>query len=139
MNGYKTKMYLKYWISICFRYVFLIGLSFIIIYPIFLTVIISFMNSSDIYDSAVRFIPKHFITANYRNAIILLDYAKSLLQSIGLNLLLCIIELASCMLIAYGFARFHFKGSSILFGAVILTLLVPGNIYFVPLYLHLQE
>lgn len=121
------------------RYLILIGLSFLIIYPLAVTVLISFMQSSDIYDSAVRFIPKSPTFQNYIDASIFLDYWKSTGMSVLLNTVLCLVEMAACLIIAYGFARFEFPFKKLLFGCVILTLLVPYSIYFTPLYFQLQN
>ena len=122
-----------------FRYLILVGLSFIIIYPLIITLLISFMQSSDIYDTAVRFIPKSPTLQNYVDASIFLDYSKTIGISLALNISLCLIEMISCLLVAYGFARFKFPFRNLLFGCVILTLLVPYSIYFAPLYFQFQS
>lgn len=121
------------------RYLILIGLSFIILYPLIITVLISFMNSSDIYDMAVRFIPKDPSFSNFQDAIVFLDYWKTVGQSLLLNVLLCALEILSCLVVAYGFARFNFPFRNLLFGCVILTLLIPYSIYFAPLYFSFQS
>jgi len=139
MNLYKVKQNTIKGTTSTLRYVFLIGLSFIILYPIIITFLISFMNPSDIYDSAVRFIPKEFSLKNYEYTSIVLEYGKNIFSSIFFNFVLCFIEVFACLFVAYGFARFNFRGKNILFAAVLLTLLVPGNIYFMPLYLQLQD
>lgn len=122
-----------------FRYLILTGLSFLIIYPLAITLLISFMQSSDIYDTAVRFIPKNPTLKNYEDVLIFLDYWKTLGSSLLLNISLCIVEMIACLFISYGFARFNFPFSKLLFGCVILTLLIPCNIYFAPLYFQLQD
>ena len=122
-----------------FRYLILIGLSFLILYPILVTLLISVMNSADFYDSSVRFITKDLTFSNYKNVFILIDYFKSLGSTLLLNIPLCILEIFSCLLVAYGFARFDFKGRNILFSCVILTLLIPTQSYFAPLYISFQS
>ncbi len=122
-----------------FRYLILIGLSFLILYPLLVTLLISVMNSTDFYDSSVRFITKDLTLDNYKNVLTLIDYFKSLGSTLLLNIPLCILEIFSCLLVAYGFARFDFKGRNILFGCVIATLLIPTQAYFAPLYISLQS
>lgn len=122
-----------------FRYLILIGLSFIILYPVFITVVISFMQSSDVLDTSVRFISRNPTFDNYKNAILFLDYWKTLGSSLLLVVSLCILEIISCLFIAYGFARFDFPFHNLLFGCVIITLLIPYSIYFVPLYFQFQS
>lgn len=125
--------------STLFRYFILIGLSFLILYPIFVTVMISLMQTSDFTNSAVRYLSLSPTLENYKTAAIFLQYGQTLLRSLALNIPLCLLEIVSCMLVAYGFARFKFKGNGILFGCVIMTLLIPSSIYFTPFYLSLQD
>ena len=115
--------------SALFRYFILIGLSFLILYPIFVTVMISLMQTLSLSPTL----------ENYKTAAIFLQYWQTLLRSLALNIPLCLLEIVSCMLVAYGFARFKFKGNGILFGCVIMTLLIPSSIYFTPFYLSLQD
>ena len=110
-----------------FRYLILIGLSFLIIYPLVITVLISFMQSSDIYDSAVRFIPKSPTLQNYIDASVFLNYWESMGLSVLLNVILCVVEMVSCLIIAYGFAKFRFKFNSFLFLLVVFTMVVPHS------------
>ena len=125
--------------SALFRYFILIGLSFLILYPIFVTVMISLMQTSDFTNSAVRYLSLSPTLENYKTAAIFLQYWQTLLRSLALNIPLCLLEIVSCMLVAYGFARFKFKGNGILFGCVIMTLLIPSSIYFTPFYLSLPD
>lgn len=125
--------------SALFRYFTLIGLSFLILYPIFVTVMISLMQTSDFTNSAVRYLSLSPTLENYKTAAIFLQYGQTLLRSLALNVPLCLLEIVSCMLVAYGFARFKFKGNGILFACVIMTLLIPSSIYFTPFYLSLQD
>ena len=139
MTRYKKLKVLKHIGLSAFRYLFLIGLSFLILYPLTVTVLISFMTSDDIFDSAVRFIPKTPSFLTYKDAIIFLEYQSTILKSVVINIVLCSIEMIVCLLVAFGFARFSFKGKGLLFGCVLLTLLVPGEIYYTPLYISFQS
>lgn len=122
-----------------FQYLILIGLSFIIIYPLIISLLISFMDKSDFYNSSIRFIAQNPSLSNYVYSISFLDYWNVLLKSVGLDAFLCFCETAVCLLVAYGFARFDFPCKKLLFRCVILTLLVPTDIYFTPLYLNLSN
>ena len=45
----------------------------------------------------------------------------------------------STALAGYGFARFTFPGSNLLFGLVVLTILIPMSTLMVPMYLHFRS
>lgn len=121
------------------RYILLIGLSFVVIYPLVITAFISLMTSDDLYNSTVRFIAANPRLANFSDAAFFLDYGNMLIKSFGWVLLLCVIETFVCMLVAYGFARFNFPFKRVLFGCVLVTLLIPTYIYLVPLYMSFQS
>ncbi|MFW5998583.1 MAG: carbohydrate ABC transporter permease [Bacillota bacterium] len=116
----------------------IIGISFIIIYPLIIKISTSFMNEADIYDLAVRWISRSPDFYNYRAAFIALDFSRALINSLLLCIIVGFLQLVSCTLVGYGLGRFKFKGDSILFGLVILTLIVPPQIVMVPLFLNFR-
>ena len=65
-----------------------------------------------------------------------MKYKESLINSLILCLSTSLLQVISCTLTAYGFARFDFPGKRILFGFVILTLVVPPQAIMIPLYFH---
>ena len=46
---------------------------------------------------------------------------------------------ASSALVAYGFARFKFRGKSILFAAMLLSMMLPAQVLMIPQYLWYQK
>ena len=61
-----------------FRYVLLVGLSYIVIYPFISKIASSFMGPSDFVDATVRLIPKAFTFDTYIGVFLHLDYLKAL-------------------------------------------------------------
>ena len=57
------------------------------------------------------------------------------MEYVTLNLSLIHISIASCSIVAYGFARFRFVGKKILFGLMISTLMLPNAAIIIPRYL----
>lgn len=120
------------------RALLIIGISFLIIYPIFVKLMTSFKSPSDMYDPTVYFLPKHFTLDNFKTVWIAVDYPMSLLKTVGYVLLISGLQIASCALTAYGFARFNFPGRGILFSLVIITLVIPPQMLLLPLYLRFR-
>jgi multiple sugar transport system permease protein len=82
---------------------------------------------------------RHLTFANYKGLfagqIHLLHYvANSLIVAIGTALLVAILS----TLAGYGFAKFRFIGSGVVFGLIILTLMVPFQAVLTPLFLELN-
>lgn len=129
----------KKWFWPFVRTVLLVGLSFVILYPIFKKITMAIRAKSDLYSPIVVWIPQNFSLENFKYAIEMMDYWRTLANTIILCLLTTSLTLASCILAGYGFARLRFKGSNLLFAGVIFTILVPPTTIFVPLYFNLRN
>ena len=75
----RTKRRAKRWIVSLVRAAFLIGISFMIIYPLLTKLSLSFMEQVDLYDRTVQAIPKHFTWTNYPEAFYYMKYGQSFL------------------------------------------------------------
>ncbi len=118
------------------RYALIISISFVILYPLLAKIPSSLMTEADAIDRMVRWIPRELTGDNFRIAFELMNYPVTFKNSLGLTLLVSLLQLTSCTLIGYGLARFDFRGSNLLFGLVIFTLIVPPQMINIPLYLN---
>jgi multiple sugar transport system permease protein len=127
----------KYAISI-FRAILLFGMCFMILQPILQKLSLSFMAEKDLYDTSIVIIPKHFSTENWKVAAYLLDYSKSLFNTIWVSLLVSAIEVVMCTFVGYGFSRFQFPLKRFWFFCVILLIVIPPQTLSTSLYLHFR-
>lgn len=118
------------------RFVLLVGLSFMILYPVFVKFSASLKSTADMMDSTVVFIPKNPTLQNYKIVLNSVNYVLTLLMTVLFCLVQSLLQLASCSLVAYGIARFKFKGHKLLFGMAVLTLIIPPQIILLPLYIR---
>jgi multiple sugar transport system permease protein len=125
----------KNWLWFFIRSVLLAGISFIILYPILIKVMIAIKDPIDLYDASVVWIPKHFTLRNFLLVSESLNYPKVLLNTSLLSILVMVCQTLSCVLAGYGFSRMKFRGSGLLFGCVIFTILVPPQTIMIPTYL----
>ena len=117
--------FLKKLVWFIFRLVLLLGISYIVLFPFFTKIAGSFMAPEDFVDATVRLIPKHFTLDIYKAILIDNDYVTSFFNTFTLSFVMAIIQMLSCCLIAYGLAKFKFKGNKIVFILVILTMIIP--------------
>lgn len=117
--------FLKNLIVKIFMYVFLIGISYIILYPFITKISASFMSNSDFTDVTVKLIPKNPTLDTYRYIIIENDYFEALINTAMLSISTALIQTLVTAFIGYGLAKFKFKGKSLVFAFVILSLVVP--------------
>lgn len=113
------------------RLVLLIGISYIILFPFFTKITTSFMSGDDFVDATVKLIPKYPTLDTYKAIIRDNGFFTALTNSTLLSLACAVIQTIVCSMIGYGFAKFKFKGSKLLFALVILTMIVPhGTLKF---------
>jgi len=129
----------KKWAWIIVRFVLIVGLSFVILYPILQKVSTSLKAREDIYSPIVVWIPERISFESYKYAVQIMEYWDTLLNTFLLAGMTTVLTAASCALAGYGFARLKFKGSKLLFACVILTILVPPTTILIPMYLNLKD
>ena len=105
------------------RYILLIGIAYIVLFPFFSKLSASFMDVKDFNDSMVRLIPKNFSLDIYKAIFVEMDYMKAFGNTLVLSLSTALIQTFVCSFIAYGFAKFKFKGNELLFALVVLAML----------------
>ncbi len=108
-----------------FRYALLIGISYVVLYPFISKIAGSFMSPSDFVDVTVRLIPKAPTLDIYKAVFFELDYWEAFRNTLAISLISATLQTFVCCLIAYGLAKFRFKGNSIIMLLVILTMIVP--------------
>jgi multiple sugar transport system permease protein len=121
------------------HYVILISISFIFIYPMLYLISKSMMQSYDLADATVQWVPKRVSFANYDFAYTNLIYLKSFFNSVMTSLVPALIQIISCAIVGYGFARYNFPGKGIWLALVVFTFLVPPQTLVVPLYIFFSD
>ncbi|MCX7715447.1 MAG: carbohydrate ABC transporter permease [Clostridia bacterium] len=122
------------WVWALFRTALLIGLGFIIIYPLLSMLSYSF-NGDFMGNSTFVWIPQRFTMENMQLAWKFLEYPESVKNTLFIAVGSSILQIISCSLAGYGFARFDFKGKNILFLLVVLSIIVPPQTYIISTYL----
>ncbi len=118
-----------------FRFFILFGLCFVILYPLIYMISCAFRAPSDMSDPTVMWIPRHLTLQVMKETADVMDIWNTLKTTLLLNVGCSLVQVASCALAGYGFARFRFHGKGLLFGIVILMILVPPQIISIPQYM----
>lgn len=120
------------------RFVLLFGLCFLILQPILNKISISFMQEKDLYDSTINVIPRNFTLSNYKISSYLMSYWEALRNTTMISLLVSVLQIISCTLVGYGFARYKFPLKGLWFGFVILVIVIPPTTIQSSLYLNFR-
>lgn len=117
-------------------YVVLVGFGILMIYPLIWMFFASFKSNQEIYGS-IGLLPKSFSWESYVdgwNAIGGNTYATFFKNSFMLVIPTTLLTVVASMFVAYGFARFEFKGKKVLFTLLLSTLMLPNAILIIPRY-----
>lgn len=117
-----------------FRFMILLGIGFIVLYPLIYMVSCAFRERSDMNDPTVMWLPRHYTLDVIKDTWRIMDFGSMLKNTIFLNIGCSLVQVMSCAVTGYGFARFSFKGKKLLFGIVIMMILVPPQVISLPLY-----
>lgn len=125
------------------RYGLLIVVGIILIYPLLWMLGSAFKENRDIFGSISIFPPRdRIVTNNFADAW-QMTRDRSIWFFFGNTLRFLIpktiFTVLSCVITAYVIARKSFKGKKFVFGAVIVTLLMPELAFRIPLYLLYRE
>lgn len=121
------------------RYAILILLAYQLLYPVIYMLSMSIRAPIDAYDPSIQWIPKHVSLKSFADAFKAMGYLDALKTSFEIGLGAAVLDVLSCALAGYGFARFKFPGKNLLFGCVILTLIVPTQTIILPYCLNMKE
>ncbi|OON86283.1 sugar ABC transporter permease [Oribacterium sp. C9] len=125
-------------IATVFKYIVLVLVGIVMIYPLVWMIGASFKTNSEIF-SSIGFIPKQPTVQGYIDAMNGyggdIDIWKSMLNTYKIVIPKVILTIASCTLTAYGFARFKFKGHDLLFAVLMATLFLPNVVLNVPQFI----
>lgn len=121
------------------RYVFLIGLCFVILFPTIQQILMALRAPEDVNNPAVVWIPETWSLLNIQIAAIVLSYQRALVYSFKLSAIVMVLQLASTALAGYAFSRLKFKGSDLLFALVILTIVIPPQALSLAQYLYFRD
>lgn len=140
-DGYRVKkeaMNLAYKI---FFYSLVIGLCFVIIYPLLKLLPTVFGDMADLGNPDVVWIPKKFSTVSFAAGfkLAMSGSFKIMLISLVYALSITFVQVFMSAMAGYSLARIDFRGRNLIFLCVILTFLVPPQALLISQYLHFKQ
>ena len=115
-------------------YVFLIVIAFIVLFP-FYWMIISSLKTLDEYRLSVpTLFPKVLMFENYAVAFRQANLGKLFMNTVYVGLVSTALSLVITVLSAFAFARLEFKGRDALFGILLATMMIPGELFTITNY-----
>jgi multiple sugar transport system permease protein len=116
-------------------YATLILLAFPFLLPFIWMLSIALQPSSDIYISPPKWVPDEFTLVNFREAWQLMDIPQLMGNTMLITSFSIIGSLISSSLVGYAFALLPARGKKTIFGLLLMTIMVPGSVTLIPLFL----
>lgn len=116
---------------------FLIAFGLVFIYPFIWLILGCFKTNEEIFNSSLA-LPKTISFAAFEagwKGIGQYGYGTYFKNTFLLVVPVVLFTLASALFVAYGFARFRFKGKKLFFTLMISTMMLPSSVILIPRYL----
>ncbi|MGF7145837.1 multiple sugar transport system permease protein [Anaerotaenia torta] len=125
MNKFRT------FLKLCIYFV-LICVSFVYLQPLIKMVSLSMMNTKDVIDPSVEWIPKKPSFGNLVVAAKVLDLKTTLVNSIWFSALMAAAQTIVSALTGYALSRFRFRFKNLWFILIILAFIIPVPLLMIP-------
>lgn len=121
------------------RLLFLGIVGYIVLYPLLFMFISAIKDNDALLDMEHMWVPVTYSFKNFKEVFELMGFGNALKQTLLVQVLSMAIEVFMCSYIAYGFARFKFKGKPIFTFFLILSLLVPIQLYSLSMSINFRN
>ncbi|MHA6482385.1 carbohydrate ABC transporter permease [Paenibacillus sp. strain BS8-2] len=118
------------------KHTLLIALALLAVFPIYWMIATSLKPESDVFSSSL--VPLRITFDNYVQAWNAIPMDRMLANSMLVAILQTVLQLGTSILAAYAFTRWEFKGSSLIYGLIALTWLVPFQVIMIPNYVAIS-
>jgi len=115
-------------------YAVLVGGLVLLVGPFLWMLLGSFRPDRELKQVPPAWLPQHPTLDNYRTLFSELDFPTFFFNSAFVALVITVGNLIFCSMLGYALAKLHFPGKRIIFALVLGTLMVPGVVTFVPLF-----
>lgn len=107
----------------------------VIVVPLFWMISTSLKGTDALFAYPPEWVPRPPVWRNYIDAWRMLPFGRFLLNTLFITVLAMAAELLTTSLVAYGFARFQFRGRNVLFFILLCTMMLPGVVTMIPSFL----
>ncbi len=127
----------RYWQGFAKILIWIVGILWLL--PIIWMISTSLKPETMIVTRTPQWIPRVVTLENYRTAIQKAAIFRWLMNSTLVAVITTILVLLIDAMAAYAFARLEFFGRDVIFAVVLATLMVPGQVTIIPLYLFFND
>ncbi len=111
-----------------------VGLILMVL-PFIWMVLSSLKTDAEVIATPPTWWPHDITLENYRTLFTVLDFPRYFLNSVIVAGAVTIGNVVFCSMLGYALAKLEFPGKKVVFGLVLATLMIPGVVTFIPLFI----
>ena len=117
-----------------FTYLFLLVMALIVLFPFYWMIISSLKDLAEYKLSVPTFWPTKVHWSNYAEAFTTANLGTLFLNTAYVGIVSTLLSLVITVLSAFAFARLEFKGKDTMFGLLLATMMIPGELFTITNY-----
>ncbi len=116
------------------RWTLLILVTVILIFPFFTLLMTSFKSFDDIRDVASSYFPVHWTGEAYSYVFTEFNFLMHTFNSLHIAVITTVGTVLSSSFVAFAFARFRVRESSMIFSVLMISVMIPGQVLQISMY-----
>lgn len=121
------------------NFVFCVIVAIIMIVPFVWMVSASFKAKTEIFTKPIHWIPEVFRTINYETVLKDIPFPLYFFNTAKITICVTVLQLITCSMAAFAFAKLKFPGRDKLFLAYLGTMMVPWHAIMIPQFMVIQK
>ena len=117
-----------------FTYAFLILMAVIVLFPFYWMIISSLKSLAEYRLNVPTFWPQRILLSNYAEAFTTASLGRLFYNTMIVGVVSTLLSLVITVLSAFAFARLEFKGRDAMFGLLLATMMIPGELFTITNY-----
>ncbi len=116
-------------------YSFLTLMGIVIIIPFYWMITSAFKSYDEVTSLTPTLFPTEFVWSNFTHVLSSADLGRYLFNTIFVGVVSTCLTLTTTVLGAFAFSRLSFKGKNLLFGCLLATMMIPGEMFVITNYI----
>ena len=117
-----------------FTYAFLSLMAVVVLFPFYWMIISSLKTLEEYRLNVPTFFPRKIMLSNYADAFTTASLGRLFYNTMIVGVVSTLLSLVITVLSAFAFARLEFKGRDAMFGALLATMMIPGELFTITNY-----
>ena len=120
-------------------YAFLMIMALIVLFPFYWMIISSLKTQAEYRQTIPTFFPQQLMFYNYVEAFNAANLGNLFMNTLFVGVVSTLLSLVITVLSAFAFARLEFKGKDAMFGALLATMMIPGELFTITNYITINN